>query len=85
MEETDDARDFLIAPNKDLLAIHKYNTKFGHTEINMLLSKSNYQEFKFQAPTDLPEIDYNNTFILTSDLTLVPIRKFEYMFSWNVA
>ena len=29
MEKIDDAWDFLMAPNNDLLAIHKYNTKYG--------------------------------------------------------
>ena len=29
MEDFDDALDFIMAPNNDLLAIHKYNTKFG--------------------------------------------------------
>ena len=38
-----------------------------------------------RIPINLHETDYNNTFILTSDLTLVPIRKFDYLFSCNVA
>ena len=29
MEDTDDVWDFLMTPNSNLLAIHKYNTKFG--------------------------------------------------------
>ena len=50
-------------------------------ETNMPLSKSNYQEFGSQAPIASPKIDYNNTFILTLDLTLVPIEKFQCPFS----
>ena len=49
----------------------------------MLLSKSNYQEFALQTQTNLLETDYNNTFILTLDITLVPIAKSQYPFPWE--
>lgn len=45
------------------------------TKIKVFSLKSNYQELAFQAPFDLHESGYNNTFIFTSDLILVPIRK----------
>jgi hypothetical protein len=53
------------------------------TKINMLSSKTNYQEFAFQASIDFHETIYINTFILTTDLTIVPISKSQYLLSWN--
>lgn len=48
-------------------------------------SKSNYQNFAFQALIDLLETDRNKTFILALDVTLVTIMKSQYFYSWNMA
>ena len=86
LEETNDAWDFVIAPNNDLIAIHKFNTRSGHTEVSILSSKSDYHKFALRDHvTMLPETDYNMAFVLTPDLQLQPIRKSQFPFSRNVA
>ena len=50
----------------------------------MLSLKPNNQEFMFQAPTNIWQSDYNNTFILTSNLTLISMKKSQHLFSWNL-
>ena len=86
LEETDDAWDYAMAPNDDLIAIHKYGTESGHTEINILSSECNYQEFKVRSEiTKLPETDYTTAFTVTPDLRLLAIRKSNFPFSGNMA
>ena len=86
LEETDDAWDYAMAPNDDLIAIHKYGTESGHTEINILSSECNYQEFKVRSEiTKLPETDYTTAFTVTPDLRLLAIRKSNFPFSRNMA
>ena len=86
LEETDDAWDYAMAPNDDLIAIHKYGTESGHTEISILSSECNYQEFKVRSEiTKLPETDYTTAFTVTPDLRLLAIRKSNFPFSRNMA
>lgn len=67
--------------SKNIILLNLFVPHIMNTKINVFSSKFNYQEFAFQAPSNLPKINYNNTFILTSDLASIPIRKF----SWNMA
>ena len=69
--------------NQQTLSFDMFETHIVNPKINMLSSKTNYQEFTFQASIDFHETKYINTFILTLDLTIIPIRKSQYLFSWN--
>lgn len=85
LPETDDSWEFLLAPNEDLYAIHKYGTASGCTEIKVLSAASHWKEITKEFKTALPQTDYNYAFCLTRELNLVAVQKSRFPFSADMA
>ena len=75
LHETDDAFEFALASNRDLVAIKKRNTGTNSTEVHVLSAASNYQQFVLQTGTALHETDRSFTFDMTLSRDLVAIKK----------
>jgi hypothetical protein len=74
---TDNAFEFLLAPNLDLFIIEKHATGSGKTEVHVLTASSNYQNFSMHQPTAEGETGTDNAFefLLAPNLDLFIIEK----------
>ncbi len=75
LHETDGMFEFVLAPNRDLVAIKKRNTGSSSTEVHVLSASSNYQDFVLQTGTALHETDGMFEFVLAPNRDLVAIKK----------
>ena len=67
LHETGSTDTFVVAHNRDLVYIKKSNTGTKTTEVHVLSSASNYQDFVMQKASILPETDATVDFCMTSD------------------
>jgi Astacin (Peptidase family M12A) len=75
LHETDTTFEFALAPNRDLFAIKKSNTGTRLTEVHVLSSASNYQQYILQTGTVLHQTDDSFTFDVTTSRDLFAIKK----------
>ncbi|MBJ7900953.1 MAG: hypothetical protein GC158_13790, partial [Cyanobacteria bacterium RI_101] len=62
LHETGDNFAFGVLPNGDLVAIKKFGTGSGKTDVHILSASSNYQSFRLQTGTALHETGDNFAF-----------------------
>ncbi|KAJ7571522.1 hypothetical protein O6H91_01G167100 [Diphasiastrum complanatum] len=67
--------EFAVALNRDLFAIIKSNTDTHCTKVHVLDAATNYQQFKLQTSTCLPETDATWEFLLAFNRDLYAIKK----------
>jgi len=75
LHETDETFDFVLAPNRDLVAIKKSGTGTGTTEVHILTAASKYQRFIKQTGTGLHETDETWDFLMAPSRNLFCIKK----------
>jgi hypothetical protein len=75
LHETGATFEFALAGNRDLFAIKKSNTGTASTEVHVLSSASNYQQFSLQTGTALHETGSTFTFDVTGARDLFAIKK----------
>jgi len=75
LHETDGTFEFLLAPNRDVLAIKKSNTGTHSTEVHVLSAASGYQSFILHTGTVLHETDATFQFALAPNRDLIAIKK----------
>jgi hypothetical protein len=75
LSETGSNFAFAVAPNRDLIAIKKSETGSDSTEIHILSSSSNYQQFSLHTGTALQETGRDVVFAFSSNGDLFAINK----------
>jgi hypothetical protein len=75
LHETGDNFTFSVLPNNDLMAIKKYGTGTGATEVHILSAASGYSQFSWHGVTPLPETGYNFAFSTLPNRDLMAIKK----------
>jgi Astacin (Peptidase family M12A) len=75
LHETDSTFEFCLASNRDLFAIKKSNTRTVSTEVHVLSSASNYQQYVLQTGTVLHRTNDSFTFDVTTSRDLLAIKK----------
>jgi hypothetical protein len=75
LHPTDDSFQFLIAPNRDIVAIRKRNGDSNSTEIHILSAASNYQQWALQTGTCLHPTDDSFHFLMASNRDIFAVRK----------
>jgi len=72
---TGDNFTFLLAPNKDLIAIKKYATGTGTTEVHVISAASNYQNYTLNIGTPLHETNASFEFAMAPNRDIIAIKK----------
>lgn len=75
LHETGSDFEFVLAPNRDILAIKKMNGGSHSTEVHILSAASNYTNFSLQSGTALHMVGDDFRFVMAPDGDLVAIAK----------
>lgn len=75
LHETGSNFKFLLAPNRDLLALAKSGTNTGSTEVHTLSADSNYKDFSLHTGSALHVTDDEFDFVLASNRDVVALAK----------
>ena len=75
LHETGNDFDFVVAPNRDLIAIKKSQTGSNSTEIHILSAVSNYQSFTKHTGTALHETGDDFEFAVAPNRDIIAIKK----------
>lgn len=75
LHETGDDFDFVLAPNRDLVAIKKRNTGSDATEVHILSAATKYRSFALHTSTRLEETGDNFEFAMAPNRDLIAIKK----------
>ena len=75
LHETGDDFDFVLAPNRDLVAIKKRNTGSNTTEVHILSAATKYRSFALHTSTGLEETGDNFEFAMAPNRDLIAIKK----------
>lgn len=73
LHETDNTFEFLMALNRDIIAIKKSGN--ATTEVHILSAISNYKDYNLQTPTCLHPTDQNFQFVLNPNQEIVAVKK----------
>lgn len=74
LHEVDETWAFVVAPNRDMVAIKKQGTGSRSTELHIMSAASGYSSFSLQTGTALHETDSSYTFLMTPNRDLVIIK-----------
>ncbi|HET8936065.1 MAG TPA: hypothetical protein VFN67_21610 [Polyangiales bacterium] len=75
LHETDDTFTFVLARNRDLVALKMNDTGSHSTEVHVLSAADNYASFSLQTGTDLQETDDSYGFLMAQNRDLVVLKK----------
>lgn len=75
LQETNDTFTFLLAMNRDLLAIKKSETESNSTEVRVLSAASGYQQFSLKTGTALHETGATFEFLLAENSNIFAVKK----------
>lgn len=75
LHETDDTFTFVLARNRDLVALKMSDTGTTSTEAHVLSAADNYASFSLQTGTDLQETDDSYGFLMAQNRDIVVLKK----------
>src|SRR2546430_1785807 len=75
LQETGDEFTFLLAPNRDLVAVKQRNTGSHSTEVHVLSAGSTYRQFSLQTGTILAETGNEFSFLLAPNRDLIAVKQ----------
>jgi len=75
LQQTDAKYKFLLAPNRDVVAVKQRGTDSGTTEIHVLAADKTYQAFSTQTKTAQHETDDNWDFGIAANRDVFAIKK----------
>jgi hypothetical protein len=75
LHETDETFTFVLARNRDLVALKLSDTGSHSTEVHVLSAADNYASFSLQTGTDLQETDDSYGFLMAQNRDLVVLKK----------
>jgi hypothetical protein len=75
LAETDSSYDFVVADNADVIAIKKWGTGTGKTEIHVLTAASKYKSFGLQTGTALGPTDDGYVFGIGPNRDIYAIKR----------